>query len=255
MFETSVVRVQAKTTDRRLLLTVSIAAHAAAIVAVVAASVATVSLPRHAPNQFSVPVFQLPVVIPPKQGDGHPKAAAAAAPQQQKRPAAPPAGLVAPNHVPDKVPEVASAPPSTDTTPVGDANATGPATGTPGTGTGPGVPWGDAHGVGNDGPPATAEGPKLYKISDGVKAPVAIRRVSPAYPAMAQKIRKSGFVILECIIDQSGHVRDARVVQSSFGAFDQPALDAVQQWQFQPGTLNGQPVDVVFDLKVTFEVR
>lgn len=253
MFETSVVRAQAKAADRRLLLTVSVGAHAAVIVAVVAASVATVSLPHHAPNQFSVPVFTMPVVMPPKLGDGGPKKTPAATPppQQEKRPAAAvPTGPVTPNVIPDRVTPAAATPASTDTGPM-----SGPAT-TSGTDTnsGPGVPWGDKNGHGEDGPPASVT-PKLYKISDGVKAPVAIRRVSPAYPMVAQKIRKNGFVILECVIDQSGHVRDAHVVQSSFGAFDQPALDAVQQWQFQPGTLNGQPVDVVFDLRVTFEIR
>ena len=65
----------------------------------------------------------------------------------------------------------------------------------------------------------------------------------------------SGSVVLQCVIDKTGHIRDVHVVNSSFGAFEQPAIDAVQQWLFSPGTLNGQPVDVLFELTVKFQVR
>ena len=67
--------------------------------------------------------------------------------------------------------------------------------------------------------------------------------------------RVNGWVIVECIIDKTGHIRDARVIKSSFTPFEQPALDAVQQWVFSPGTLRGQPVDTIFDLTVAFQVR
>ncbi len=29
---------------------------------------------------------------------------------------------------------------------------------------------------------------------------------------------------------------------------------AVRQWKFKPGTLNGQPVDVIFNLTVNFKL-
>ena len=65
----------------------------------------------------------------------------------------------------------------------------------------------------------------------------------------------SGSVVVECVIDKSGHIRDVHVAHSTFGAFEQPAVDAVQQWLFTPGTLNGQPVDTIFQLTVQFVVR
>jgi TonB family protein len=33
---------------------------------------------------------------------------------------------------------------------------------------------------------------------------------------------------------------------------DQAAVDAVKRWKFKPGTLNGQPVPVIFTLTVNF---
>jgi protein TonB len=34
----------------------------------------------------------------------------------------------------------------------------------------------------------------------------------------------------------------------------QAALDAVRQWRYQPTLLNGQPVEVVTNIEVTFEL-
>ena len=249
MFETSVVQARVKATARRpLLLSLSIGAHAAVVIGAVAASVATVSLPRHAPNQVTIPVFSH---IPPMLGDGgaQKKTPAAAPPQAVKRQVVP-STVVAPNVVPDQVTPVTTQATTADLGPVG--NATGPTTGNT---TGPGVPWGTPDGVIPDGPPATAAPPPLYKPGGDVKAPLVLHRVTPLYPEVARRMRLNGFVILECIIDQTGHIRDAHVVRSSFAAFEQPALDAVYQWQFAPGTLGGRPVDVQFDLKVTFQVN
>ena len=34
----------------------------------------------------------------------------------------------------------------------------------------------------------------------------------------------------------------------------QAALDAVRQWRYQPTLLNGQPVEIVTNIEVTFEL-
>jgi protein TonB len=118
------------------------------------------------------------------------------------------------------------------------------------------VPWGVPHGIGVDGPPATTtvEPDIPVRVVGEVKAPVVIRRVTPLYPRPAIAIHKNGFVIVECIIDKSGVVRDAKVLRSSSSLFDQSAIDAVLQWQFTPGSLHGKSIDTIFDLTVTFQV-
>ncbi len=247
MFETSVVQARAQAAVRRpWLLSISVAAHAAAIAGAIAASIATVSVPVSAPRQITIPF----VPIPPKLGDGgqqpRPKPAVTP-PQTERRAPATPATVVAPSVVPNTVTPVAAA-------------DTGPSTdilGTPTTGDGtPGVPWGTKDGVG-DGPPAptVVAPPKIYTMAEGIKAPVVIHRVTPPDPELGRRMHLSGFAVVECIIDQSGHVRDARVLSSSNAIFEQPALDAVRQWQFAPGTLNGAPVDVQFDLTVKFTLN
>ncbi|MEA2328097.1 MAG: hypothetical protein QOE68_3056, partial [Thermoanaerobaculia bacterium] len=137
--------------------------------------------------------------------------------------------------------------------PVVTAGVTTTTEGGGGTGEALGVPDGVAGGIGTEGAGSGDVAP-MRPIGE-VKAPVIVRRVLPDYPSVAVRGRINGWVIVECIIDKTGHIRDARVLKSSFAAFEQPALDAVQQWVFSPGSLHGQPVDTIFDLTVTFQVR
>ena len=238
MFETAVVRGRAA--DRRLLV-ISLIGHSAIVVAIVAASVASTRLPEDAPRQM-IPVF-FPAPIP-----------AMSTPAPQPRPAAPPKGsggpaqaqprVLAPQVIPDSIPSV--------TVP-----ATGPASLTPSS-----DDIGDRNGKENSSGsdpnaqpgPAVAAGPYVPGIA-GVTSPVVISRVEPVYPRVALNARMNGWVVLQCIIDKTGHIRDVQILHSSFGAFEQPAIDAVRQWVFSPGQLNGQPVDVIFELTVKFQVR
>src|SRR5438067_1008605 len=83
-----------------------------------------------------------------------------------------------------------------------------------------------------------------------VKPIVATKRVDPQYTEVARKARIEGMVILEAIIDKEGNVTDVRVLKGLPMGLDQAALDAVKRWKFTPGTLNGQPVPVIFNLTV-----
>ena len=96
--------------------------------------------------------------------------------------------------------------------------------------------------------------PGALRVGGDVKAPVVIRRVEPMYTDEARRDRVSGIVIVEALVDKSGVVKDAIVLKPlPFGLSD-AALDAVKQWQFQPATQNGAPVDVVFNLTIDFRI-
>ena len=95
-----------------------------------------------------------------------------------------------------------------------------------------------------------AEGP--YRVGGDVKAPVVISRVEPLYTDKAKAARISGIVIVEAVIDRNGNVTDARVLKPLPFGLDQAAVDALRQWKFRPGTLDGEPVDVIFNLTINF---
>lgn len=62
-------------------------------------------------------------------------------------------------------------------------------------------------------------------------------------------------VIVESVISRTGCVRSARLVaQSPFPELNTAALLAVSQWKFDPATVEGKPVDVVFNLTINFQM-
>ena len=88
------------------------------------------------------------------------------------------------------------------------------------------------------------------RVGGDVKAPVIIERVEIVYPPAARAAQIQGIVIIEAIIDRNGNVKDARVLKPLPLGLDEAALKAVKQWKFKPGTLHGQPVDVIFIVTV-----
>lgn len=108
-----------------------------------------------------------------------------------------------------------------------------------------------------DGVVRGAEGitaPGAYRVGGDVKAPVVIKRIDPVYPEEARRARISGVVILEVLIGADGLVKQAMILKPLPYGLDQAALEAVRQWMFKPGTLNGQPVPVIFNLTTSFKL-
>jgi protein TonB len=248
MFETSVVH-ERVAQRRYTLLSVSLVAHSLVIIAVVAAGIASISFPKAPPHETTLFFQQAPPPPPP------------AAPHQPTPQPAQPHVATVPNAV---VPHAALTPmpltPNTipnniPTVPLTSSDS-GPAIGnsqTRGSGNGPG----DLNSVGGDQPAVdtTPAADTVFHPGAEVKPAVVTYRVEPEYPRAALTARISGIVVLKCIVDKNGNVRDAEVVTSSFGAFGAPALNALQQWRFAPGSFRGKPVDTWFELTIRFQPR
>ncbi len=103
------------------------------------------------------------------------------------------------------------------------------------------------------GEPPVAEEPPIILRPD-MEAPILLRRVDPTYPEVAVKTKVKGVVILEAIINTSGHVVDARILRDIGMGCGQAALNAVRQWQYQPARLNGRATAVYLTVTVRFEL-
>jgi protein TonB len=55
-------------------------------------------------------------------------------------------------------------------------------------------------------------------------------------------------------VGTDGRVRTARVLRGH-PIFDQAALDAVQQWRYQPLLLNGLPTEFILTVTMSFKLR
>jgi protein TonB len=86
-----------------------------------------------------------------------------------------------------------------------------------------------------------------------VKAAVVVHRVEPVYPDLARRARISGEVQLEGVIGTDGRIRELKVL-SGHPLLTKAALDAVSQWLYRPTTLNGDPVEVIAPITVTFRL-
>ncbi|HEX2122819.1 MAG TPA: energy transducer TonB [Thermoanaerobaculia bacterium] len=88
-----------------------------------------------------------------------------------------------------------------------------------------------------------------------IVAPVVLTRLEPRYPEHLRQMRVSGVVVLELAIAETGAVEHIGVLKSVAADMDMSAIQAVRQWTFQPATLDGKPVPVLFNLTVNFKLK
>lgn len=89
------------------------------------------------------------------------------------------------------------------------------------------------------------------RVSAGVQMAKLVKKVIPGYPPLAKSARISGVVHLLGIIARDGTIRNLQLV-SGHPLLARAALEAVQQWVYQPTLLNGEPVEVIAPIDVYF---
>jgi protein TonB len=97
--------------------------------------------------------------------------------------------------------------------------------------------------------PPAHHGP--YRVGGKVQAPRLIREVQPIYPVLAKEARIRGQVVIDSVIDENGDVTQMKVISGS-PLLVSAALNALEQWKYQPTLLNGQPIAVDMTVTVTF---
>lgn len=102
-------------------------------------------------------------------------------------------------------------------------------------------------------PPAHPE-KQVYRVGGDVKPPQLLFAPAPVYPPLARTSRIQGTVLIEAVIDETGHVVEARAV-SGPGLLLHAALMAVAQWRYQPTYLDGQPVSIRMRVTVKFHLQ
>ncbi|MDX1389735.1 MAG: energy transducer TonB, partial [Acidobacteriota bacterium] len=92
--------------------------------------------------------------------------------------------------------------------------------------------------------------------TDGVTSPTRIRE-SYVKPEYAQELREAGVegkVILQAVITKDGRVGDVKVLRSTNPGhgLEEAAIEAVKQWRYEPATKDGEPVEVLFTVRIDF---
>lgn len=92
-------------------------------------------------------------------------------------------------------------------------------------------------------PPPPAPRPILKPVSGGVLNGTAITLPSPRYPEAAKRLRMSGLVLVEVVVDETGNVISATATGGPT-LLREAAVQAALKARFSPTKLSGQPVKV-----------
>lgn len=212
------------------------------------------ALPR---MQSFVTVFTPGAPAPPPPKPVRMESAVNAAPVSQFRDSI----LVAPATVPPLA-RILEDPPMVASGLSGAGSEGGVVGGIPGTGGG-GLPASIAHNIAAPAPPPPVSQPAAVerkavpdriKVGGLVQEAMIIHRVIPAYPQLAKQARVSGVVQLVSVIGTDGRIRELQVT-SGHPLLIKAAVDAVRQWIYRPTLLNGDPVEIIAPITVTFTLN
>ena len=106
--------------------------------------------------------------------------------------------------------------------------------------------------------PAAPQAPKpvqhqQIRLGGRVVAAKLIYQPKLDYPELARLTRTQGDVEFEAIIGKEGSIEELKVVRGH-PLLVKAAFEAVRQWRYQPTLLNGEPVEVLTEIIVTFRL-
>ena len=105
----------------------------------------------------------------------------------------------------------------------------------------------------------------VYSMGKGVVAPKIVFQVEPEFTEAARKKKISGDCRVEFVVDASGHVGEVKVARSvgegqeekvrkAAASLDAKAVEAVRQYRFLPGTVEGKAVPVRMTVEINFQI-
>ncbi|MCB1057428.1 MAG: TonB family protein [Acidobacteria bacterium] len=103
--------------------------------------------------------------------------------------------------------------------------------------------------------PTVREG-ELVEPGAGVSPPVLVSIDEPKYPPIARRARVEGDVILSLLVDETGRVKEVKVVQGarSKAGLNEAAIEAARTARFKPASKDGVRVRMWATLKIPFRL-
>ena len=98
-------------------------------------------------------------------------------------------------------------------------------------------------------------GKGAVKVGGEIENPRLIKQVNPIYPDEAKKAGIQGVVILNAIVDEKGNVARVIVKKSESAVLNQPAIDALKQWKYEPMIIKGKPKPVLITVTIKFRLK
>jgi len=94
----------------------------------------------------------------------------------------------------------------------------------------------------------------VYRVGNGTLPPKLLYKVEPSYTEEARADKIAGTVLLQIVIQPNGVASDIQLLKGVGFGLDEKAVEAIQQWKFQPGSRDGVPVPVQAQVEVNFRL-
>jgi protein TonB len=104
-------------------------------------------------------------------------------------------------------------------------------------------------------PQTPAHPQEPIRIDGRIPQPTLTRRVDPIYPDIAVRARLGGMVIIEATVDRKGWPQSLTVLRSQGPLLDRAALDAVEQWRYEPLRYHGEAVLFILAVTISFAIE
>lgn len=102
-------------------------------------------------------------------------------------------------------------------------------------------------------PPPSVKPNVPLPVGGRIRQPKVIVKVLPKYPALARDAHIQGQVRIDAVLDEQGNVVEMKVV-SGQPLLYQAALNALQQWKYEPTYLNDRPIAVRLIVTINFQL-
>jgi TonB family protein len=105
-------------------------------------------------------------------------------------------------------------------------------------------------------PGSAAPKARRIRVGGNVQSARLVHQVQPEYPADLQQAGVQGSVLIRAIISKDGEVISPQVINTEIDSrLANLALTAVKQWRYQSALLNGEPVQVITTVSISFKLN
>jgi protein TonB len=96
-----------------------------------------------------------------------------------------------------------------------------------------------------------------FELSQVDQKPSVLRSIPPTYPFLAKRKNIEGQVMLRFVVDKDGYAQEPEVfsAEPEGAGFEEAALKAIARYKFKPAIKDGEAVDCIVRLPISFELR
>jgi TonB family protein len=98
--------------------------------------------------------------------------------------------------------------------------------------------------------PVLAQSLAPVPVDQTTKRPVPIQRAEPTYSEEARRAKVGSTVALKLVIAPDGVPTNIQVIKPAGFGLDEKAIEAVEQWRFEPGEKDGVRVPVAAQVEI-----